>query len=39
MRVSYVLTEAGKSLQPVIQSLGEWADRWDQALIMSRLQL
>ena len=28
VRVSYALTEAGKSLQPVLQSLGEWAERW-----------
>lgn len=31
VRVSYSLTEAGKSLEPVIQSLGEWAHRWIKA--------
>src|SRR2546423_14053823 len=28
VRVSYGLTEAGKSLEPVIESLGRWAERW-----------
>jgi DNA-binding HxlR family transcriptional regulator len=28
VRVSYALTEAGKNLEPVIQALGEWANRW-----------
>jgi DNA-binding HxlR family transcriptional regulator len=28
VRVSYELTEAGKSLKPVIESLGKWAERW-----------
>ena len=28
VRVSYELTEAGKSLEPVIESLGRWAERW-----------
>jgi len=28
VRVSYELTQAGKSLEPVIQSLGRWAERW-----------
>ena len=28
VRVSYALTEAGKSLEPVIEALGEWAERW-----------
>ena len=28
VRVSYELTEAGKSLKPVIESLGRWAERW-----------
>ena len=26
--VSYELTEAGKSLKPVIESLGRWAEQW-----------
>jgi len=28
VRVSYELTEAGESLEPVIESLGRWAERW-----------
>ena len=28
VRVSYGLTEAGESLEPVIESLGRWAERW-----------
>ncbi len=28
VRVSYELTDAGKSLEPVIESLGRWAERW-----------
>ena len=28
VRVSYELTEAGKSLKPVIESLTRWAERW-----------
>ena len=28
VRVSYELTQAGKSLEPVIESLGRWAERW-----------
>jgi DNA-binding HxlR family transcriptional regulator len=28
VRVSYELTEAGKCLEPVIESLGRWAERW-----------
>lgn len=28
VRVSYELTEAGKSLEPVIEGLGRWAERW-----------
>jgi DNA-binding HxlR family transcriptional regulator len=28
VRVSYELTQAGKGLKPVIESLGRWADRW-----------
>jgi len=28
VRVSYDLTEAGKSLKPVVESLGRWAERW-----------
>ncbi|MDQ3919000.1 MAG: helix-turn-helix transcriptional regulator [Acidobacteriota bacterium] len=31
VRVSYELTEAGKSLEPVIESLGRWAERWVKA--------
>ena len=30
VRVSYELTEAGQSLEPVIESLGRWAERWVQ---------
>ena len=28
VRVSYELTEAGKCLEPVVESLGRWAERW-----------
>jgi DNA-binding HxlR family transcriptional regulator len=28
VRVSYDLTEAGKGLEPVVESLGRWAERW-----------
>ena len=28
VRVSYELTEAGKSLRPVIEGLGRWAEKW-----------
>lgn len=28
VRVSYEMTEAGRDLEPVIQALGKWADRW-----------
>jgi DNA-binding HxlR family transcriptional regulator len=28
VRVSYALTEAGKSLKPVIESLSRWSERW-----------
>jgi DNA-binding HxlR family transcriptional regulator len=28
VRVTYELTEAGKSLKPVIESLSRWAERW-----------
>src|SRR5439155_19492029 len=28
VRVSYELTEAGKSLEPVMEALGIWAHRW-----------
>lgn len=28
VRVSYELTESGKSLLPVIGAIGEWAERW-----------
>lgn len=28
VRVSYELTESGKSLEPVIESLERWAERW-----------
>jgi len=28
VRVSYELTQSGKSLEPVIESLGRWAERW-----------
>jgi DNA-binding HxlR family transcriptional regulator len=28
VRVSYELTEAGRSLEPVIEGLGRWAERW-----------
>jgi DNA-binding HxlR family transcriptional regulator len=30
VRVSYALTEAGKCLEPVIQAIGKWAERWVQ---------
>jgi len=28
VRVSYELTESGKDLEPVIDALGHWAERW-----------
>src|SRR5436853_1346864 len=28
VRVSYELTEAGRDLEPVIEALGRWAERW-----------
>ncbi len=28
VRVSYELTDAGKSLKPVVESLGRWAEQW-----------
>ncbi|MFL6212759.1 MAG: winged helix-turn-helix transcriptional regulator [Blastocatellia bacterium] len=28
VRVSYELTEAGRALEPVIETLGHWAERW-----------
>ena len=28
VRVRYELTEAGEHLKPVIESLGQWAERW-----------
>jgi DNA-binding HxlR family transcriptional regulator len=28
VRVSYELTEAGRALEPVIEALGHWAERW-----------
>ena len=28
VRVSYELTESGKDLQPAIEALGKWAERW-----------
>jgi DNA-binding HxlR family transcriptional regulator len=28
VRVSYELTQAGKGLQPAIESLGRWAEKW-----------
>lgn len=28
VRVEYELTEKGRSLQPALNALGEWADRW-----------
>jgi DNA-binding HxlR family transcriptional regulator len=28
VRVSYELTEAGRGLKPVIESLGRWAEEW-----------
>jgi DNA-binding HxlR family transcriptional regulator len=28
VRVSYEMTESGKDLEPVIQAIGKWADRW-----------
>ncbi len=28
VRVSYQMTEAGKDLEPVIDAIGKWADRW-----------
>jgi DNA-binding HxlR family transcriptional regulator len=29
--VSYHLTQSGSSLEPVIASLGSWAERWMRA--------
>lgn len=31
VRVSYELTEAGAELEPVLVSLGRWAERWVEA--------
>jgi DNA-binding HxlR family transcriptional regulator len=31
VRVSYELTECGRDLKPVIESLGRWAERWVEA--------
>jgi DNA-binding HxlR family transcriptional regulator len=31
VRVSYALTEAGAELEPVLVSLGRWAERWVDA--------
>jgi DNA-binding HxlR family transcriptional regulator len=28
VRVSYELTESGKDLEPAIEALGKWAERW-----------
>ena len=28
VRVSYELTQSGKDLEPVIDALGQWAERW-----------
>lgn len=28
VRVSYELTESGRELEPVIEKLGKWAERW-----------
>ena len=28
VRVCYELTESGKALEPVIEALGKWAERW-----------
>lgn len=28
VRVEYALTDKGRSLAPVVRSLGEWAERW-----------
>ena len=28
VRVSYELTQSGKDLEPVIEALGKWAERW-----------
>ena len=28
IRVSYELTESGRELEPVIEKLGQWAERW-----------
>ena len=28
VRVSYELTEAGKDLEPAIEALGKWAEKW-----------
>jgi DNA-binding HxlR family transcriptional regulator len=29
--VTYRLTESGQSLEPVIESVGKWAERWMRA--------
>ena len=31
VRVSYELSESGRELEPVLQSLGKWAERWVKA--------
>ena len=31
VRVSYELTESGKDLEPAIEALGKWAERWVKA--------
>jgi DNA-binding HxlR family transcriptional regulator len=31
VRVTYELTECGESLEPIIRSVGEWAEAWVQA--------
>ena len=31
VRVTYELTECGESLEPIIRSVGEWAESWVQA--------
>ena len=28
VRVEYELTEKGRALEPVVRSIGEWAERW-----------
>jgi DNA-binding HxlR family transcriptional regulator len=30
VRVSYELTKSGKELEPVIEALGSWAEKWVQ---------